>query len=123
MESLPSELLLKIIQFVNIKSVEELDDIRRVNRIFSIICNHHSILKNVISGINKKCKCDGRKVIGSHQSYFDKMMWECSSCQLYYHTYDLYFECKRCCDSFCYECTNNDTICDECRNYDEELKI
>lgn len=69
---LPSELILKIIQYVDIKTIRELYKVKQVSRLFNLTCNHHTILKNVMRNTMKLLKKYARRE-------FDKDM--CSVCE------------------------------------------
>lgn len=86
MDHLPDELLLQIIKYINIKSSEELEDLKSVSKRFHILCNDYSILLGIIQKLEDRCKELCKCIEGMENNYHDN---RCSDCG------DSYF-CQRC---------------------------
>lgn len=112
---LADELVLKIFEYIDIKTVEELGRLKMVCRRFNYICKDWIILQNLIKNINKRTKFD-----------------ECSYCYALYPKYELRtHENGKYCD-YCYHLNNNrpwspdlrDLIkCSNCGVYKEEDRV
>lgn len=141
MDVLHDELLLKILQYVNIKNIAELDNIRCISSRFYRLCRDFTILNNIIKGLiesNRKkegrvffCRSVTKDLMGmielNHATQCTKCDCFCAcfgpnykrcACRNNYYCCGCHLEAP-----ICHICSNPHYYCDECMSVCKFCKL